>query len=143
MILLDTNVISELMRPEPSPGVVSWVNIKPMTSLFITTITQAEILYGVRLLPEGQRKSKLLAEAQSMFSEDFSGRILPFDFNAAQAYAEIASARRSSGRPISQFDAQIAGIARSRGSRLATRNVDDFIDCGIKVINPWQKRKSG
>lgn len=137
MIVLDTNVLSELLKPEPDQNVVSWVGQQSTASLFTSTITQAEILYGVALLPGGKRQKKLLTEVQDMFAEDFRGRILAFDIEAAKSYAKIASSRRAAGRPISQFDAQIAGITRSRSGRLATRNVDDFGDCGIEVINPW------
>ena len=139
MILLDTNVLSELMEPEPYPEVVSWISKKPITSLFISTITQAEILYGLSLLEQGRRKSSLQVAARTMFAKDFRERILSFDISAAEAYAEIASDRRLSGQPISQFDAQIAAIAQSRGGSVATRNVGDFINCGIEIINPWKR----
>lgn len=138
MILLDTNVLSELMKPKPSKKVVSWISGQTTTSLFISTITQAEILYGLALLDVGKRKNNLQEAAMTMFSEDFNGRILPFDINAGIAYAEIASSRQLSGRPISQFDAQIAAVAKSRGGDVATRNVSDFENCGITVINPWR-----
>ncbi|WP_206211937.1 PIN domain-containing protein [Wenzhouxiangella sp. XN24] len=105
--------------------------------MFITTVTQAEILHGVLLLPRSRRDA-IEAAAEAMFEEDFAGRILPFSSLAAPTYAEIAVARRQSGRPISQFDAQIAAIARSMGAGVATRNVADFAGCGIKVIDPWQ-----
>ncbi len=139
MILLDTNVLSELMKPDPNSKVVSWISIKSPASLFISTITQAEILYGLALLPEGQRKNSLQEAAQAMFIEDFRERILPFDMDAAESYASIASHRRSTGQPISQFDAQIAAIARSRSGSIATRNVGDFMNCGIEVMNPWEE----
>jgi predicted nucleic acid-binding protein len=138
MIVLDTNVLSEVMRPRPDPKLVSWLAAQPTASLFIAAITQAEILYGLALLSEGRRRIDLLAAASSMFAEDFAGRILPFDEDAAVAYAAIAADRRQAGRPISQFDAQIAAIVRSRGGLLATRNTRDFIDCGFEVIDPWQ-----
>ena len=103
-----------------------------------TTVTQAEILYGVRLLPSAKRPSRLEAAVGDMFTTDFAGRVLPFDQAAAQAYAEIAVARRRAGRPISQFDAQIAAIARSRDAGVATRNIADFEGCGIGVVDPWR-----
>ena len=137
MILLDTNVLSELMRPTPSPTVESWVNAQPAAGVFISAITEAELRYGLALLPDGQRQQRLLAQAEAMLAEDFAGRILPFDSAAATAYAPIAAARRRSGRPISQADAQIAAIAASRGAVLATRNVADFDGCGIAVLDPW------
>ncbi|ACI53297.1 PilT protein domain protein (plasmid) [Gluconacetobacter diazotrophicus PA1 5] len=137
MIVLDTNILSELMRSEPDQSVLAWMSSQPLTTLFTTSITQAEILYGLALLPEGRRRDMLVAAARAMFEEDFSGRILSFDGEAAQAYADIASRRRQDGEPISQFDAQIAAVTRSRGAALATRNTRDFIRCGITLLNPW------
>jgi len=137
MIVLDTNVISELMKPEPEERVERWLAAQPAASVFTTTITQAEILYGVALLPEGRRKAELDMAVVEMFRQDLAGRILPFDSAAAQAYAVIAADRRRAGRPISQFDAQIAATCRSRGATLATRNVADFDACGITAVDPW------
>ncbi len=137
MILLDTNVLSELMRPAPDAAVERWLTAQPDTSMFISAITEAELRYGAALLPSGKRRSTLTAEIEGMLDEDFGGRILPFDRLAAQAFAAIAADRRGAGRPISQADAQIAAITRSRGASLATRNVPDFDGCGIQVINPW------
>jgi predicted nucleic acid-binding protein len=137
MIVLDTNVISELMRAEPEGAVLDWFARQPMAGLFTTAISQAEIYYGLALLPEGKRREALQGAARAMFEEDFAGRILPFDTDAAHAYADIASARRLGGQPISQLDAQIAGAARSRGAQLATRNLRDFVDCGISLADPW------
>ena len=138
MIVLDTNVLSELMRSVPDVSVTNWVATQSTANLFVTTITQAEILHGVLLLPPGRRRDAIEAAADARFEEDFAGRILPFSSLAAPAYAEIAVARRQAGRPISQFDAQIAAIAKSSGANVATRNVPDFEGCGIKVIDPWQ-----
>jgi len=138
MIILDTNVLSELMKPNPSPEVVSWTESNLSAELFIATITQAEILYGIELLPDGKRKNNLQFAAKLMFEEDFNQRILPFDQLAAKFYASIASSRKKSGKPISQFDAQIAAIAKSRGANISTRNEKDFTKCGVKVINPWK-----
>lgn len=140
MIVLDTNVISELMRAEPDAAVLAWLTRRPMASLFTTTLSQAEIFYGLTLLPGGKRREALLGAARAMFEEDFARRILPFDSDAAMAYADIAAARRRAGQPISQFDALIAGIVRSRGARLATRNVRDFADCDIAVVDPWTQK---
>jgi toxin FitB len=138
MILLDTNVLSELMRPAPSAAVENWIGLQPVASIFISAITEAELRYGVALLPEGRRQVQLLAKIEAMLAEDFAGRILPFDSPAASAYADIAVMRRRSGWPISQADAQIAAIASSRGASLATRNMNDFLDCGIDVVDPWR-----
>lgn len=126
------------MRPKTATTVAKWVATQSAAGLFTTTITQAEILHGILLLPEGRRREAIDAAADAMFEEDFAGRILPFGSHAAHAYAEIATARRRLGRPISQFDAQIAAIAYSTGAGLATRNVPDFEECGIDVIDPWQ-----
>ena len=141
MILLDTNILSELMRPAPEVAVEQWLADQPVASVFISAITEAELRYGVALMPPGKRRSALAAEIENMLGEDFSGRILPFDSPAAVAFAEIAAERRQAGRPISQADAQIAAIARSRGAALATRNVPDFEECGVEVINPWDSRR--
>jgi predicted nucleic acid-binding protein len=137
MIVLDTNVISELMRPDPDGRVLQWFARQPRAGLFTTTVSEGEVYYGLALLPEGKRREGLHAAARAMFEEDFAGRILPFDTDAARAYGDIASIRRIRGQPISQFDAQIAGIVRSRGASLATRNLRDFVDCGITLVNPW------
>ena len=139
MIVLDTNVLSELMRQSADELVVQWMDIQPNAGLFTTAITQAEILYGVSVLPTGRRKQGLAAAVHKMFEHDFKGRVLPFDGSAAVTFAVICVDRMHLGRPISQLDAQIAAIARSRGSALATRNTQDFDECGIPVINPWQE----
>jgi hypothetical protein len=138
MILLDTNILSELMRPAPEAAVEQWLADQPAASVFISAITEAELRYGLALLPPGKRRSALAAGIEDMLGKDFSGRILPFDSPAAVAFAEIAAERRQAGRPIAQADAQIAAIARSRGAALATRNVSDFEGCGIEIVNPWQ-----
>ncbi len=137
MIVLDTNVLSELLRPEPEPRVMTWLDEQPRASIFTSAVTQGEILYGIRLLPDGQRRRKLWDAAVAIFTEDFSGHVLNFDGDAAGHYAEIGASRRAAGRPISQFDAVIAAITRSRGAALATRNSKDFEECGIQVVNPW------
>lgn len=137
MIVLDTNVLSELLRAEPDPAVIDWAASQPLETLFTTTVTQAEMLYGVGLLPNGQRRRRLETAVAALFTEDFNGRVLPFDGVAATAYAVIAAERQRMGRPISQFDAQIAAITQSRGGRLATRNVVDFENCGLDTLNPW------
>jgi predicted nucleic acid-binding protein len=137
MILLDTNILSELMRPAPEGAVEQWLADQPEASVFISAITEAELRYGAKIMPPGKRQAALVTQIEGVIEEDFSGRILPFDSSAAVAFAEIASLRRQAGRPISQADAQIAAIARSRGAALATRNVPDFEGCGVKIINPW------
>lgn len=140
MIVLDTNVVSEMMRAMPAAQVSDWYAAQATSSLFTTALTQAEVLYGLAILPAGQRRDALLTAAMPMFDEDFAGRILPFDSDAAVIYPDVAAGRRRSGQPISQVDAQIAAIVRSRGATLATRDVHDFADCGIVVIDPWAHR---
>ena len=137
MLVLDTNVVSELMRERPNPDVLRWVDNQLTDNLFVTSVTEAEIRTGIAILPEGERQRGLAASAERLFSVLFSERILPFDSNAARAYAMLAADRRVAGRPISQSDCQIAAIARCRGASVATRDVDDFEGSGIEVINPW------
>jgi len=137
MILLDTNVLSELMRPYPAAEVLRWMAAHPASQLFTTTITQAEILYGLEVMPKGKRRTALQLSIYAMFEEDFADRILPFDSDAARVFPKIAGSRRALGRPMAQWDAQIAAIAHSRGAALATRNTNDFEHCGIRVVDPW------
>lgn len=137
MTVLDTNLLSEATKPIPSAAVMSWLAAQPAGDLFSTTVSQAELLYGVAILPGGRRRSDLHSRIERMFAEYFAGRILVFDEAAARLFAVIVAMRRKLGRPIGQFDAQIAAIARSRGAALATRNTRDFEDCGVKLINPW------
>jgi toxin FitB len=138
MIVLDTNVVSELMKSHPSRGVLAWLSAQRRDDLFTTTVTMAEILYGVELLPKGKRRDQLLRQAEDTFAEDFGSRVLSFDERAAYEYAQIASERRRLGRPISFSDAQIAAIARANGAALATRDVGDFEVSGLTLINPWE-----
>lgn len=139
MIVLDTNVLSEMLRPNPEPRVREWLSDQPRASVFTTTITRGEILYGIRVLPAGRRRDGLWDAAMKILDIDMAGQVLTFDSLAADEFAEISAMRRGAGRPISQFDAQIAGITRSRGAQLATRDVNDFDACGFDVINPWSK----
>lgn len=138
MIVLDTNVMSEMLNPAPDASVEAWLAAQPPASIFTTAITQAEIFFGLRLLPDGKRRTELEAAIRPIFTEDFEDRVLSFDPQAAEIYARIAVVRRQAGRPISQFDAQIAAIALSRGAALATRNVADFAGIGLTIRNPWQ-----
>lgn len=141
--ILDTNVLSELLRAEPSPAVLAWFAAQPPEGLFVTAVTQAEMMLGARLLPPGKRRTALERALSAMFDDDFSGRTLPFDSGAAAAYVDIVAERRSLGRPISQFDAQIAAIARTAGAKLATRNTGDFERCGIALVDPWAGSATG
>jgi len=138
MIVLDTNVLSEALRPVPEPSVLDWLSNQPRASLFITTVTRGEILYGIRILADGKRRRGLWDAAIKIFDTDFADQVLSFDSEAADTYADISASRRAAGKPISQFDAMIVAMARSRGASLATRNAKDFEDCGVDVINPWK-----
>lgn len=138
MILLDTNVISELMRPRPEPRVIRWVDAQPEFDLWISAITVAEIRLGIALLPEGKRKDVLTDLAEQTFQEDFSEQCLPFDCEAAAEYALIVAERNRKGRPVSVEDALIAAVARTAGLKLATRNTKDFSGIqGLALVNPW------
>ncbi len=136
MIVVDTNVASELMRPEPSSVVVAWLRARRTDELFTTAITLAEILFGIERLPDGRRKEGLSTAASEVFSS-FPDQILPFDEIAAAEYAKVVEARERAGSPIDGFDAQIASICRVHRASLATRNLKDFADTGIVVIDPW------
>jgi hypothetical protein len=138
MIVLDTNVLSESLRPKPSSRVLEWMRSHARTALFTTAITEAEIHFGLALLPTGRRRNALEAAVALIFEAELSGRVLPFDSAAAREYAALAANRQRAGRPMSQPDAQIAAIVRSRRATLATRNVADFDNCGFEVIDPWR-----
>ena len=137
MIVVDTNVASELMRSSPEPAVQEWVRGHEGRELCITAITVAEILYGIERLPKGRRKEVLRSAAAEIF-EAFAEQVLPFDTAAAEQYALVVTQRDGLGLPIDGFDAQIAAICRAQRSPLATRNLADFRKTGIEVINPWQ-----
>lgn len=137
MIVLDTNVLSEALRPLPSGTVLAWLAAQTPAAVFTTTVTLAEVLYGVEALPPGKRRTGLLSAVERMFAAEFEGRILPFDEDAARVYAGIVATRDAAGRPISQFDAMIAAIARSHRAAVATRNAADFAGCGVQVVDPW------
>jgi predicted nucleic acid-binding protein len=140
MIVLDTNALSETLKPSPSEIVLGWFAAQEPREVFITTITQAEVLYGIESLPEGKRKRHLSASVERVFVERFPGRILGFQEEAGRFYAKIVTQRHAVGHPISQIDAMIAAIARSQNAAVATRNTRDFEGCGIRVINPWMER---
>ncbi len=137
MIVLDTNVVSELARPTPSPAVIDWVDARDSSELVITALTAAEIRAGVALLPDGHRKHEIGIRMESLLTETFAGHVLAFDIDSSTHYAEILAARTRSGHPVDAFDAQIAAVCRQHESVLATRNTADFTDTGIALINPW------
>ncbi len=138
MIILDTNVVSELLRPAPSAQVEAWLSAQDDTNIYFTTIGEGELRQGLAILPAGKRRTALSEEVEGILEKDFRDRIIPFDRSAARAYAAIAAERRAAGRPISQFDCQIAAITRACGAAVATRNTDDYEGCGIDVIDPWR-----
>ena len=139
MTILDTNVLSETMAALPSQAVLDWIaNRRGTDSIYITTITVAEILYGIEILTPGRRKDKLTAQAEGMFAEDFVGHILSFDEPGTRAFSQIAAVRRKHGKPIAEMDAQIAAVARMHNAVLATRNTPDFQGCGVPLANPWR-----
>ena len=138
MIVLDTNVLSELLRPRPDPLVETWLASRDASMLFFTTVGEAELRHGIALLPAGRRRQALGDAVDAILDQDLRDRILPFDRAAALAYAQIAAIRRAAGRPISQFDCQIVAIASAHGAAVATRNVADYLGCGVPIIDPWQ-----
>jgi predicted nucleic acid-binding protein len=137
MIVVDTNVTSELMKPSPAAAVTGWVRARPGTELYTTSITLAEILFGISRLPDGRRKEVLRTTASDVFAA-FEDRVLPFDSNAAVHYAEVVGGRDRLGLPIDGFDAQIAAICRAHGAALATRNLRDFQHTDVTLVDPWQ-----
>lgn len=136
MVVIETNIVSELMCVEPSAEVLAWIDDRSARELFVTAVTDAEVRTGIASLPEGRRRRGLADACERAFGTLFAGRVLPFDGDAARAYAEIASVRRMLGRPASHADCQIAAIARSCGMAVVTRNVRDFEDMGIEIFDP-------
>jgi len=138
VIVLDTNVISELARQLPDPGVLSWLDSFEASEVATTAITAAELRYGVARLPDGRRKRELAVVIRGILTEDFHGRVLPFDERASVRYAEVVTGREQIGMPIGVADAQIAAICRDLSATLATRNIPDFEEAGIELVNPWR-----
>lgn len=138
VIVVDTNVVSELMRPAPDTHVIDWAATTRPDSICTTAVTLAEVRFGIARLPDGRRKALLSSTADDVFGA-FAHRVLSFDAGAADVYADIVVERERAGRPIAGFDAQIAAICRSRRAALATRNTDDFSGLGLTVINPWRR----
>jgi predicted nucleic acid-binding protein len=137
MIILDTNVISELFRPAPEPNVEHWLSSQHGLNVLLTSISEAELRYGLAIMGNGKRRAALVDAVDRILRKDLAGRILPFDTDAARSYAAIAAARRTAGRPIAQADCQITSIAHARGAMVATRTTSDFEGCSIDLINPW------
>lgn len=137
MFAIDTNVASELMRPEPAPAVAAWIAERGAQELCLTAVSEAELRYGVAIMPAGKRRNALEAAMTRWLDLGFRERVLPFDSAAARAYAEIAAERRQTARTIGEAGCQLAAICRSRGAVLITRNLRDFRDTGVTVVNPW------
>lgn len=139
MIVLDTNVISEAMRPEPNPRVLGWLNAQAIDSLYLSSVTFAELMFGIRVLPVGARRERLAGILDGLLAL-FPGRILPFDQEAARRYADMAVAEQKAGRPLSVADGYIAATAAAHGFAVASRNARHFEGTGVELINPWQDR---
>ncbi|MEA2602536.1 MAG: toxin FitB [Acidobacteriota bacterium] len=138
MIIVDTNVVAEMMKPSPDLSVVSWLNDQESAALFLTTVTIGEIGYGLEILPQGKRRLHLEQGFERVIAEAFTGRVLVFDEEAARYYGVVMGRRRAISRPLSIQDGQIASIARAKGFVVATRNVRDFVECGVEVVNPFE-----
>lgn len=137
MIVLDTNVISEMMRFRPADAVADWFKRLSRRNVFTTTITYGEIFAGIEMMPTGRKRNELVKEARALFAKEFEDRVLDFDRNAAEHYASIVASRKRRGRRIEPVDAQIAAITRAHDMSLATRNLSHFEDCGVPLIDPW------
>jgi hypothetical protein len=140
MILLDTNVISEMMRVRPNPAVLAWLDKQPQEELWTASVVLAELLSGIEIMPAGRKQKAPREAVEEMIAVDFRGQVLNFDLRAARQYGQILSQRRKIGRPIREFDAQIAAIANVHGAILATQNVNDFDACGLTLIDPWSTK---
>lgn len=137
LILIDTNVISEMMRPNPAPQVLAWFGGQDASTLYLSAVGAAELRRGAAILPAGKRRNLLIAQVDAMIAEDFAGRVIPFDSEAAVAFDAVDVDRRNAGRPITLAYCPIAATARAHGAAIATRNVTDVEDCGVQVMNPW------
>jgi predicted nucleic acid-binding protein len=137
MFILDTNVLSAVMGSQPAPALAAWLAAKAPDEMFTVSVCQAEILAGIAVLPKGRRRDGLQIAAAAMFREDFVGRVLPFDTDAAAIYAELFAVRRRAGRPPAIADLIIASVARVHGASVVTRDAGGFVECGLTVIDPW------
>jgi len=138
MFILDTNIVAELMKASQDQAVLTWLNTQEASALFLTTVTIGEIGYGLEILPQGKRRLHLEQGFERVIAEAFAGRVLVFDEEAARYYGVVMARRRAIGRPLSIQDGQIASIARAKGFTVATRNVRDFVECGVEVVNPFE-----
>lgn len=138
MIVLDTNVVSELLRSTPDRRVLAWTDLQRTSELAVTAITAAELRYGIARLPEGRRKAALDRAVTAVLEQDFADRVLPFDLAGARQYGQLVADRERAGHPVSTADGEMAAICRARGAQLATRNVEDFTGTGVELVNPWR-----
>jgi predicted nucleic acid-binding protein len=138
MVIVDTNVVAEIMKASPAPAVLSWFNGQEASTVFLTATTVGEIVFGLRVLPQSRRRRLLEEGFDRLLGEAFAGRLLAFDERAAHRYGELRARRKEIGRPLAELDGQIAAIARVNGCAVATRNVRDFVDCGIEIVNPFE-----
>lgn len=141
MYLLDTNVLSETMKPRPAEALAAWMRAQPAASLFTAAMCQAEILAGIAVLPDGRRRTELAAMARAIFEQDFAGRVLPFDDRAATSYAELFARRRQLGRPVEAPDLIVAAVAHAHRAAIVTRDAGGFEGCGLTIIDPWQAQE--
>jgi predicted nucleic acid-binding protein len=137
MLILDTNILSELLKPQPDSKVMAWLGNQNGLMVYTSAITVAEIRYGLAIMPKGKRRDELIFQTEEMFKDDFQGRILSFDAKAALYYADISAQRRTNGQPISQSDAMLAAITKMHNMKLATRNIKDFKKLDIPLVNPF------
>ncbi len=137
MIALDTNVVSEIMRPQPAAAVLSWLDAQVANELWLTSTIAAELMFGVARLPDGARKQRLALAVSTMLDADFAERVLPFDLAAASVYADLLAQRERAGQSLAMADAQIASVCLLHGATLATRNEKDFAGLGLMIVNPW------
>jgi predicted nucleic acid-binding protein len=140
MFVVDTNVVAEVMKASPAPAVVSWLNAQDTALLFLTAVTIGEIRYGLGAMPHGRRRLQLEEGFERLIALAFTGRILVFDEEAARHYGEVMARRKEMGRPLAVLDGQIAAIARANSCAVVTRNVRDFLDCGVETVNPFESR---
>lgn len=137
MILLDTNVVSEIMKPQPDPSVAAFIDAQPIELLFVPSLVMAELRHGIARLPQGRRRGEVESDFETFCKAGFASRILAFDDDCAKAYALVRAAREQAGRPVAVFDALIGGMALAHGARLATRNTTDFNGYGLALVDPW------
>ena len=137
MVVLDTNVVSEIMRPRPEPAVLAWLDAQAPSELWLTAVGAAELMFGIARLDDGARKQQLARNVSAMLETDFAGQVLPFDLAAASVHAQMVAQRERVGQPIAMADAQMASVCLAHGATLATRNQKHFDGLGLTIINPW------